>query len=81
MTDEKSTIEASYDPIDVGFDLRVQKMSIDLPGGPFDTYRLTYTTSSGIMGERRTVVGTRRAVIARLEAAGYEVARPKRSDP
>jgi hypothetical protein len=69
----KDVIEASYDPIDVGFDLRVQKMTIDLPGGPFDTYRITYTTKPNIAGERRTVVGTRRVVIARLEAMGYEV--------
>lgn len=55
-------------PLDVGFDLRAERMTVSLED---DIYpRVSYAED----GARRVIAGPRALVIARLRAAGYEVA-------
>lgn len=54
-------------PLDVGFDVRLLDMAVDV-SGPFDSVGLEED------GETYLVEGTREEMIAAIRAAGYEVA-------
>lgn len=58
-------------PLDVGYDLRAEGMSIAQPAGaPDGTLRASYAARDG---ERRVVEGPYRQVIAWLRGAGYAI--------
>lgn len=61
-----SNIQFRLHPLDVGFDLRSEQMTIDL--GDEATLRVSYPDEHG---ERRVVSGPREAVVRRLEGLGF----------
>lgn len=59
-------------PLDVGFDLRAERMPVEIPPDGSGTLRASYATRDG---ERRVVDGPREDVIRHLRAHGYDVRR------
>ncbi len=58
-------------PLDVGFDLRVQGVAVEIDPAD-DPIRVSYSTAQGIAGERRIAEGPRVEVLKRLRQAGYK---------
>ena len=65
-TDDTS-IRYRLAPLDVGFDLRVQEMKVQVNRSD-DPIRVSYATRNG---ERRVIYGAQDAVLRRLRRHGY----------